>query len=198
MKKFLFESQELLFFIIWWVFGFWINIWTNKLSSASIWTGILIIIISISLFLIYKIWIWKLDKFNYYITHWKWEKKNFWWKTTWICSDTDEYQLVLWEDVTKNFKEPRTKIFPDNENNFSCELFLKKNWIIVREFIWVYLDWVRTFIPIPNRKYWENENQDYFYFRKDSIEYKMMLKIWDLWREANFESLFKRAKINLE
>lgn len=198
MKKFLFESQELLFFIIWWIFGFWINIWTNKISDSNIWTWIFIIIISIILFLLYKLWIWKLDKFNYYITHSEWERKNFWWKTTWICNDTDEYQLVLWEDVTKNFKEPWTKIFSDNENNFSCELFLKKNWIIVNEFIWVYLDWVRTFIPIPNRKYGENEDQDYFYFKKNSVEYKMMMKIWDFWRENSFESLFERTKIYIE
>jgi len=192
MKKILFESQELLFFITWWIFGFWINIWTNKLSDASMCIGIVIIVISIILFVLYKKWLWNLDEFNYYMTHSKWERKNFWWKTTWICNDTDKYQLVEWEDITKNFKEVWTNNFPDNENNYTCKLYLKKNWIIIRDFNWLYWDWGRIFMPLP---YYSIEG---YYFNINWIEYKMMLKIWNLWNYDTFTLLLKELNINLK
>lgn len=196
-KKYIFENDDILSFLLWVIAWFWVNILTNKLDFwICFW--IISTIIWISVFIWLKIWLWKLDKFEYFINYWKWERKVFWWITTWVCEDTDEYQLVLWNNVTDNFKENWTKIFPDNENNYSCELFLKRNWIIVREFIWWYFDWGRTFLPLPERVYDENNpEKDFFYYIKDSLKYKMIYQIWDFWSETSFERLFERAKIKI-
>lgn len=139
-----------------------------------------------------------MDKFEYLITYFKWDRKVFWWVITWICNDNYEYQLVLWNDINNNFQENWTKNFRDNENNYSCELFLKRNWIIVNEFVWGYFDGWRIFLPLPDRIYDKNDSQkDFYYYVKNSLKYKMIYKIWDFWSETSFERLFERAKINI-
>ena len=200
MKKWLFQSQDYVWFLFGAISGFGINLITWKLADLSISYGFIGTIGWILGFFWYKYWISTKDEFDFYITHWVWEKKLFDHVQTWICKDTDEYQLVEWNTVVENFKEIWTDIFPDNENNFSYQLFLKRNGIIVREFTWVSCDGGRVRMPIPDRKnHWKNKREcimDYF-FLKDSLEYRMLQKIWNYWSEDSFERLFEQAKIKI-
>ena len=201
MKKWLFQSQEYIGFLFGVISGFGINLITWKLADLSISYGIMGAIGWIIGFFWYKYWISTKDEFDFYITHWVWEKKLFDHVQTWICKDTDEYQLIEWNPITRNFKESWTKVFPDNENNKSCQLFLKRNGIIVREFTWVYCDGGRVWMPIHDRKkHWKTNKRecimDYF-FLKDSLQYRMLQKIWNYWSEDSFERIFEQAKIKI-
>jgi hypothetical protein len=201
MKKWLFQSQDYVWFLLGTISGFGINLITWKLSDLSITYGIIGAIGWILGFFLYKFWISTKDEFDFYITHWVWEKKPFDHVQTWICKDTDEYQLVEWNPVVKNFKESWTKIFPDNENNESCQLFLKRNGIVVREFTWIYCDGWRVFMPLPDSKnVWGKTSKGLkieYSFQKDSLKFRMLHQIWDYWREESFERLLERAGIKI-
>lgn len=202
MKKWLFQSQEYVWFLFGAISGFGINLVTWKLSELPNWFGILILALWIALFFIYKNWIATKDEFDFFITHSHWEFKLFDNTQTWICEDTDEYQLVEWNVVVEKFQEEWTRIFPDNNNNASYQLFLKRNGIIVREFTWVSCDGGRVWMPIPERKNhcesvgWTCQME--YFFQKNSLNYRMLLKIWVSWSETSFDRLFERAKIYIK
>lgn len=202
MKKWLFQSQDYIWFLFGVISGFGINLLTGKLADLSISYGVFGTIGWILGFFWYKYWISTKDEFDFYIIHWVWEKKLFDNVQTWISKDTDEYQLVEWNPVVRKFKQPWTNIFPDNENNESCQLFLKRNGIIVREFIWIYCDGWRVFMPIPDAKnLWGGDKREFkmeYYFLKDSLKYRMLEKIWDFWSDDSFERLFERAEIKIK
>lgn len=201
MKKWLFQSQDYVWFLFGVISGFGINLITWKLADLSISYGVFGTIGWILGFFWYKYWISTKDEFDFYITHWVWEAKVFNHVSTWICKDTDEYQLVEWNIVRNNFREDWTRIFPDNENNTSYQLFLKRNGIIVREFTWVSCDGGRVWMPIPEMKnLWDTNSWDFkieYFFKKNSLKFRMLQKIWEHWSETSFERLFERAKIKI-
>lgn len=201
MKKWLFQSQDYIWFLFGVISGFGINLITWKLADLPICYWMISTIAWVTGFFWYKFWISTKDEFDFYITHWVWEKKIFDHVQTWICKDTDEYQLVEWNTVVRQFKQPWTKIFPDNENNDSCQLFLKRNGIIVREFTWVYCDGWRVWMPIPDSKnLWDNDDSSSreYYFIRNSLKYRMLQKLWEYGSESSFDRLFERAKISIK
>lgn len=189
INRFLFQTKDILFFIIWWISWFWLNILTSSLTWSLIW-WVLIFFISIFLFFFYKKWLWGIDEFEYYVIHSNWNK--FWPKDIWICEDNNDYQLELWECMNDRFKEKWSDKTLDNENNASYKLYVKKNWVIIREFTWCYLDWYRIFMPLPEVKSWE------YFIKTKSLQYKMFLKIWLYWRFfMNPNDVLKSLSINI-
>lgn len=201
MNKWLFKSQDLIAFLFGAFSGFGINLITGKLEYLSVGWWVFGTAIWTIGFFWYKFWINTVDEFEFFVNHGVWKKKTFDSQEIWICSDTDEYQLITWGVVVDGFKEKWTEIFPDNENNASYKLFLKRNGIIVREFTWVSCDGGRIWMPIPEGKnLWDwkkNECNMEYYFLKDSLDFKMLKKIgYSL--EMSFDEVFKNAGITIK
>ena len=202
MKKWLFKSQDFIAFFFGAILGFWVNLITWKLSDLPIGYWFIVWIVGFFGFLSYKRWINTKDEFEFFIDHWIWERKNFNSENVWICKDTDEYQLIEWGIVRDKFKEDWTKIFPDNENNSSSKLFLKRNGIIVREFTWISCDGGCVWMPLPDSKnLWDPEKDECkmeYSFKEDSLKFKMLKKIWNPWRNKTFANIFKSANIKIK
>ncbi len=200
MKKWLFKSQDIIAFLLGIFCGFGINLISGKLTELHLFWGILSALMGTLTFVVYRFWVWNTDEFDFYIRHGKWERKEFDWIETWICEDTDQYQLVIWNNCVEGFKENWTDIFADKESNTIRQLFLKRNGIIIREFRWVKCDGYRIWMPIPNiRNLWgwkrEEMKMEYF-FVKNSLEYRMLLKIWDP-GIGTFEDIFQAWNIKI-
>lgn len=104
----------------------------------------------------------------------KWKKVSFGPSEKWIFEDDNSFTIEISDD-SRNFSEEWTKKFPD-QKAFATEVSLKIGGELVhKNLLFVGVDGYRSFVPCPNVS--EAFEDRYYYWVKDSLEYKVFERI---------------------
>lgn len=99
-----------------------------------------------------------------------WKKVNYS-PEKWIFNKDNSFIIEESANV-KNFTEKWTQKFPDKFGSYQKEVYLKiSSELIEKPLIFISVDGGRYFVPLPklNKAY----NEIYYYWNKESIEYKV-------------------------
>ena len=115
----------------------------------------------------------------------------------WIFMEDNSFAIEVGEQTTnEKFSEQWIEPFPD-KNTKSKEVYLKINGErIVKPLLFVSADGGRYFIPLP--KIGEAYGKRYYYWQKDSLDYKVCNIIGDFYREKNLEGVGKFCGVLLQ
>ncbi len=136
-----------------------------------------------------------LDVFGRILELPKWEKVSYNSPEKWIYKDDNSFVIEI-SDESKDFKEPWTECFPDKDSK-AVEVYLKIGGeLATKPISFVGVDGFRYFVPCP--KISSVHEQRYFYYEKNSIEYKVFKIIGNvsyMYTDKSLEEFAKRCKI---
>lgn len=115
----------------------------------------------------------------------KWKKVSFGPNEKWIFEDDNSFTIEI-SDNYRDFTENWTNIFPDKHAS-ATEVYLKiSGELTCQPLLFIITDGGRNFVPCPKRFIPYKKN--YFYWDKDSLEYKVFKRIGVL------DSLYKNIE----
>ena len=113
----------------------------------------------------------------------------------WIFEDDNSFTIEVSEN-TRDFEEVWTNHFPDKASH-AVEVSLKIGGeLVTTPLLFVGVDGWRYFVPCP--KQGEAYNERYFYWSKDSLEYKVFQVVGQLDRlSENLDGFAKRCGVRI-
>jgi len=104
----------------------------------------------------------------------KWKKVSFENNEKWIYEEDNSFTLEV-SGKSRDFSEDWTSKFP-NKKSFATEVYLKINGeLINRPLLFIAVDGWNNFVPCPQRS--EINSKSFFYWVKESLEYKVFQRI---------------------
>lgn len=129
-----------------------------------------------------------LDKFEFQIKYWKWNKEFIDNKEIWIC-DYNKWLQIEKVDKSHPFSEEWTRRYSDENGSSKDVLHLKQNNVVFKELIWISIDGGRIDVPLPKRKEWK------LYYEKNSIEFQISKIVSHFDEYSNIEWVCEQSGI---
>jgi hypothetical protein len=150
----------------------------------------------------------QLETFEDYIVSKSWTKQEIDGLTVWICEEDNLYQIYERSSYGE-FSEPWTQVYPDKNGSGKYDVDLVYSGTIIKRFTFVYCDGGRINVAIPEL-YIAPEHQmpniefddpnDYreYFWKKNSIEYKLMELIGSFYIYETPQGVARHSKIQIK
>ena len=150
----------------------------------------------------------QLETFEDYIVNKNWTEREIDGDTVWICESDNLYQIHKRNDYDE-FSEPWTQVYPDKNGSGKYSVDLVYAGTIIERFTFIYCDGGRISVVMPElyiapehrvpNKDWDDKT-DYreFFWKKDSLKYKLMQLIGSFYIYNTPEGVAKHSNIQIK
>jgi len=135
-----------------------------------------------------------LQYFSYLLDNSTWHKEFIEHKEVWIADKNNTFQIHTGNN-REEFHETWTKPYPAQDTQ-KCSVYLKINTTIIKELLFIILDGGNIFVPIPDRKF-DDVNNPQFFWNLNSLELKVCKIIGHYYIHQNIEGVAKMSKVNI-
>lgn len=134
-----------------------------------------------------------LKYFEFLVENSRWKKEIINNDEVWVAEKNNIFQIQS-DDSKGDFRETWTQRYPD-KNTKGYPVYLKINNSPIKELTFISLDGGRIFVPLPDRKY-ENDEVKYFW-NMNSLEIKVCNIIGNYYIWKNIFGVAKQSKIEI-